>query len=147
MNLDELAQRVSERFRRVHDEVFRGDPAANPALEVEVRGVGMGGDTPVLILITPWTLNGLVFPGDDRFPEQLVVNRRQLPVFSHELDGVGPYRSLNLVSDVSRLAGQDDARRLADELAEPFRDAVARAREVGDVPNPSRRRLFRLSDQ
>jgi hypothetical protein len=146
MNLDELAQRVSERFRRVHAEVFRGDPVANPSLEVEVRGSGMGGDTAVLVLVTPWTLNGLAFPEDGRFPEQLVVNQRRYPVFSHELDGVGPYRSVNLVPDVSRLAGQDEARRLADELAEHFRAAVARAREVADVSNPSRRRLFRLSD-
>lgn len=147
MNLDELTRRVLERFRRVHDEVFRGDPAANSALEVEVLGVATVGDTPTLILVTPWTLNGLAFPEDGRFPQQLVVDRRRLPVFSHELDGVGAYRSVNLVSDVSHLDGQEDARRLAGELAEPFRDAVARAREVADVPNPGRRLLFRLSGE
>lgn len=146
MTPDEKADRVLERFRRVHDEVFRGDPAANGSLEVEVLGAALAGDIPVVMLITPWTLNGLAFPADDRFPEHLVVNARRYPVFAHELDEVGSYRSVNLVPDVSNLRSQDEARRLASELAEPFRNAVARARDEADVPNPERRRLFRLSD-
>ena len=145
MRADERANQVLTRFRRIHDEVFRGDSAENAALEVEVLGADTAGDTPIVILITPWTLNGLAFPADGRFPEQLIVNKRNHRVFTHELDGLGPYRSVNLVSDVSSLANQDDARRLAEEVAEPFRVAVAQAREVADVANPSRRRLLGLS--
>jgi hypothetical protein len=142
-----LMRRTLRRFTRVYDEVFRGDPAANVALEVEVAGSGVADDTPVLILITPWTLNGLAFPPDDRFPSSLIVNKRRYPVFAHELDDLGRYQSVNLVPDVSNLTSQEDARRIAAELVEPFLEAVTRFRHVAEVPNPSRRNILGLSDR
>lgn len=139
----DLARRTLRQFSRVHEEVFRGDPAANPALEVEVLRDGMAQDTPVLILITPWTLNGLAFPPDERFPNQLTISKRRYPVFAHQLDDLGPYRSVNLVPNVAGLTSQEDARRVAEEIAGPFHEAVTRARQVTNVPNPSRRNLLR----
>lgn len=145
IDTQELAYLTSKRFNRVYEEVFQGEPAANEALEVEVLGSAMAGDTPVLVLITPWTLNGLAFPPDDRFPNVLVVNKRRCPVFSHELVDLGPYRVVNLVSDVSGLANQNAARHIAAGFIEPFRVAVERARSVAGVPNPGRRSLLGLS--
>jgi hypothetical protein len=144
---EELVRRTLRRFTRVHDEVFRGDPAANDAIEVEVTGSALAEDTPVLILITPWTLNGLAFPPDDRFPSSLIVNKQRYPVFAHELDDLGRYQSVNLVPDVSDLTSQEDARRIASELAAPFHEAVSRLRQAAEVPNPSRRGILGFSDR
>ncbi len=58
-----------------------------------------------------------------------------------ELDGLGPYCSVNLVPNVSALRSPEEARELAAGLAVSFREAVAKAREELTVPNPSRRRL------
>ncbi len=141
--LEDLRDRVRRTFEDVHRRAFLGDPAANPRLRVEVVGAAMAGDTPVLVLITPWTLNGMAFPPDGRFPERLTLEGRTFPVHANALEGVGDYRSVNLVPDVSSLPGPGAARQLAEALAGPFRDAVARAREQLAVPDPGRRRLLR----
>ncbi len=130
--LDALARRTQTVFEAVHQRVFLGDPVANPRLAVEVLGAATAHDTPVLVLITPWTLNGLAFPPDGELPATLEVIGRPRQVFSAELEGVGPFRSVNLVSDVSRLARPEEARKLARSFAEPFRAAVERARRPID---------------
>lgn len=131
-DLQDLAQRVYDHFERVNREVFRGDPAANTKLKVEVLEPEMAGDTPVIVLITPWTLNGMAFPPDGRFPDSLSVNTKDLPVFRNELDGIGAYCSVNLVADVGNLQSPDIARAIARPLGTAFRAAVDEARQIGD---------------
>lgn len=143
----DLVEHVRSYFDRVHREVFDGDPAANPRLRVEVLGAAMATDTPVLVLVTPWTLNGMAFPPDDDFPEQLTVGDRTYPVFVNEVADFGSYRSLNLIADVSGIESHDAARQRAEELAQPLRDAVSRARAPRSereehVADPGRRRLL-----
>jgi hypothetical protein len=144
--LDELAGRVAEHFSRVHREVFLGDEVSNPKLWVEVVSPAMAGDTAAMILIAPWTLNGLVFPPDESFPTTLTVGAKEYPVFTAEVEGLGTVRSLNLASDVSTMPSQDAARGIAAALAGPFLEAVALARETGRVSDPSRRRLLGLGE-
>jgi hypothetical protein len=131
-DLDDLARRVYDHFEGVHREIFRGDPAANPKLKVEVLDPEMVGDTPTLVLVTPWTLNGMAFPPDARFPDSLAVNTKVLPVFRNELDGIGAYVSVNLVADVSTLQSPDAARGVGRSLGAGFRTAVEEARQIGD---------------
>lgn len=139
-DLQDLAQRVYDHFERVNRDVFRGDPVANPKLKVEVLDPEMAGDTPIIVLITPWTLNGMAFPPDDRFPASLSVNTKDLPVFRNELEGIGAYCSVNLVADVSTLQSPDVARAIARPLGTAFRTAVEAARQIGHL---GRRELLR----
>jgi hypothetical protein len=142
--LGELADRVVAEFDGIHQRVFRGDPVANPRLKVEVIEPAMAEDTPTLVLITPWTLNGMAFPPDEEFPESLRFGDRAWPVFRHELEALGVYRSVGLVSHMSCLDSPSQARELAGAMAGPFRAAVARARRDVLVPDPGRRKLLRL---
>lgn len=145
------AAAVLTAFTEIHDRVFRGDPAANPRLRVEVVGAAMAADTPVLVLVTPWTINGLAFPPDGVFPDRLDLAGKAYPVWAHELDGVGPYRMVGLLGSVSCLQSPSEARELAQAMAEPLRRAVEAVRtgpepDDGAVPNPSRRRFLQLRE-
>ena len=74
-----LATQVHDVFTGIHDRVFRGDPAANPRLQVQVVAAVVAHDTPAVLLLTPWTGNGLAFPPDGSFPAQVVVAGRRCP--------------------------------------------------------------------
>lgn len=133
----DLAGRVRQAFERIHCSVF--DPATNPKLTVEVVDAGMAGDTPTLIVITPWTLNALAFPPDDRFPLTIRMSGREYAAYPIELPEVGPYRSFVLAPDVSLLPSAVHARKVARMMAPLFRDAVERARRDGTARDASRR--------
>lgn len=139
----QLVEKTRACFEGVYERAFRGDPAANPRLKVEVVEASRVDDVITMVLITPWTLNGMIFLPDERFANKLTVGVNTLRVFSHELDELGPYRSVNLISDVSGLPSPEEARKAARTLAGPFRDAVANARSETTVADPSRRQMFR----
>ena len=139
----DIADRTHEYFEGVQREVFADDPASNPALTVEVIEPGEVGGLPVLVLITPWTLNGMVFGEVADFPSVLTVGAREYPVFANTLPTLGPYQSVNLIPDVSSLEDQEAARKAARAYVQPFRNAVTKALEEVRVANPERRELFR----
>jgi hypothetical protein len=137
-----LTDAVLAAFRQVHETAFAGDRAANPALEVAVTDVLVAGDTPTIVLLAPWTLNGLAFPPDDRLPADCEVAGVTRRLFRNHLAGLGDYWSVNLVPDVSKIAAQDVALTLARSLAEPWRDVVAQLRGAVTLANPAPRRLL-----
>jgi hypothetical protein len=137
-----LADRVRQAFERIQCSVFLLDPATNPKLTVEVVDAGMASDTPTLIVITPWTLNALAFPPDDRFPLTIRMSGREYAAYPIELPEVGPYRSVVLAPDVSLLPSAVHARKVARMMAPLFRDAVERARRDVTARDASRRRLL-----
>jgi [NiFe]-hydrogenase assembly, chaperone, HybE len=141
LDLD-LASRVGQAFERIHHSVFLLDPTTNPKLKVEVVDAGMAGDTPTLIVITPWTLSALAFPPDDRFPPTIEMSGREYAAYPIELPEVGQYRSVNLAPDVSRLPSAAHARKVARLMAPIFRDAVEKVRRDVTARDPSRRRLL-----
>jgi hypothetical protein len=139
-----FADKVREHFERVHDEVFTGDPAANPSLDVEVLGISVAHDTPVLVLVAPWTLCGLAEPPDGRLTSTLRVRSRPYPALLNEVDSIGSYWSIVFIPDVSTYLGHDQARAAALEFAEPFRTAVAKVRlELTQVEDETRRALLK----
>ena len=140
----DLAGRVLKHFTAVHLEVFLGDPVCNPKLRVEVLEEALAHDTPTLVLITPWTINGLAFPPDGTLPDTLTVNRRSLPVFVTDIAGIGVVHSVNLVANTATLASPEAARSAARALSGDFRHAITRAREAAQVADPGRRELFRI---
>lgn len=138
----DLGIRVEEHFARVHREVFLGDPVSNPRLKVEVIEEAMAHDTPTMLLITPWTINGLAFPPDGTLPETLIINGRSYPVFQADIEGIGLTHSVNLVATVAALASPEAARSAARAIGGEFLKALARAREASQVSDPGRRDLF-----
>jgi hypothetical protein len=138
-----FADRVLAHFERVAREVFADDPSANRNLSVEVVGDAIAGDTPVLVVVAPWTLCGLAEPPDGRLLPTLRVGPRHYPAFDVEVDGIGAYWSVVLVPDVSDYKSQDEARAVAEPLAIRFKAAVERVRaEITGVTDPSRRSLL-----
>lgn len=133
-------------FEAVHDEVFVDDPAANPAIEVEVVGIGMAADTPVVVLIAPWTLCGLALPPHGGLPDSLRIGHRHHPVLANVVDEIGSYYTVVLVPDVSGYLCQEDIRTAAVPLADQFRMAVQRAREeMTQVADGDRRALLKAA--
>jgi [NiFe]-hydrogenase assembly, chaperone, HybE len=129
--MDRLAEIVADvraAFERVHREQFLGDSAANPRLAVDVLDPAVVADTPVVVLLTPWTVNGLAFPPDDEFPAELEIAGRRRPVFRIEIPGLGAFRSVNLPPEPSSLRSLAQARGLARSWSGPFQAAVAAAR-------------------
>lgn len=123
-----LTRAVQQVFDGVHDRAFRGDPAANPRLHVQVVAAVLAHDTPAVVLLTPWTCNGLAFPPDAAFPAEVMVAGRRLAARSTALAGLGTFWSVNLLPDVSRLRTQLAAAGLAAGWAEPWALAVTSAR-------------------
>jgi hypothetical protein len=139
----EIADRTFRYFDGVHREVFADDPATNPALTVEVVEPSQIAGCPTLVLITPWTLNGMVFGDLEDFPPALTVGAREYPVFANTLPDLGPYRSVNLIPDVSTFDDQEGARKAARAYVQPFRDAVTKALDEIQVEDRARRELLR----
>lgn len=121
-----------------------GDPLLNPKLKVEVVAEAMAGDTPSLVLITPWTINGMAFPPDGTLPDALTIGGRAYPVFTADIEGIGLTHSVNLAATVATMSSHEGARSAALAVAGPFQEALARAREAAQVTDPGKRRLFRL---
>lgn len=144
MSLEPLAQSVAVYFGRVAREVFEGDPASNPNLEVEVLGATMALDTPLMLLITPWTVMGMAFPPDGRLPPGLRIDHRHYPVLANRVDDIGDYHSVLLLPDVSGYTEQAAAREDALELLPGLTHAIERWRsEQVEVADSERRALVR----
>ena len=142
-DLHQLTALTRADFEKIQHSSFRGDPACNPELAVEVVGAAMVGDTPTLVLITPWTIYGMMFLPAGQEISELVVGKRPFVVSESTLENIGHYSSVDLVPDVSGFVDRAAAQHAATALAEPFREAVARALREQSVENPTRRELFR----
>ncbi len=126
--LDELVVSVRRAFDLVHREHFLGDVTANPRLVVDVLDPAVVVDTPVVLLLAPWTINGLAFPPDDQFPDVLELAGRRRMVFRVEMAELGPFRSVNLPLEAAGLRSMAQARGLTRSWAGHFHEAVAAAR-------------------
>jgi hypothetical protein len=122
---------VRDAFAAIHHRVFWGDPAANERLRVEVLGERTVGGTTTMLLITPWTINGLIFSAE--LPAVLVLAGARRPVHVLELPGLGRFGSVNLVPDVSALPDQAAARSLAAPWLKPFRLAATAMASAGST--------------
>jgi len=123
-----LAAAAYAAYERVNVEAFRGDPVANPRLVVEVIATDLVAGWPALVLLTPWTLNGLIFPGDaaaSEIPQSLEIAGTPRPVFLITMPDLPRHASVNLVGDVSRWSSPEQARTVARSFVAPFMAAVA----------------------
>lgn len=138
------AEKVAGYFERVYRDVFAGDVASNPNLEVEVVDASMALDTPTVILIAPWTLCGLASPPDGELPNRLKIGHQHYPTLQNEVEEIGRYWSTILIPDVTGYLDQSSAREDALAFAEKYRTAVEKVRmESTEVADESRRALLR----
>ena len=128
--LEQIAADVRLAFERVHREQFLGDRLANPRLGVDVIDPAVVEDTPTMVLLTPWTVNGLAFPPDNRLQESLEIAGRRRPVFRVEMPELGAFCSVNLPLEPANLRSMAQARGLARSWVTYFRDAVGGARRA-----------------
>ena len=131
--LDEIAADVRLAFERVHRERFQGDPAANPRLTVDVIDPAVVEGIPTVVLLTPWTINGLAFPPDGEFPNSLEIAGRRRRVFRIELAELGTFCSMNLPLEPANLQSMAQARGLTRSWVAHFRDAVRVARRASEA--------------
>lgn len=128
MDKGSLASRVLVYFRRVDQLVFADGPTSNPSLVVEVIGPVMALDTCVMILVTPWTIAGLVFPPDDWRPSHLEVGDLLCSTRVNHVDGIGHYLWVPMGSDVFSYPTQESCRAEATKLLGQLTPAVEKAR-------------------
>ncbi|HUK70822.1 MAG TPA: [NiFe]-hydrogenase assembly chaperone HybE [Streptosporangiaceae bacterium] len=145
--LEDLTANVRRAFDHVHREHFLGDPAANPRLLVDVLDPVVVADTPTVLLLAPWTINGLAFPPDDQFPDMLELAGRRRTVFRVEMADLGPFRSVNLPVEPAGLRSMAQARGLTRSWATHLHEAVRGARaarvsqpgsQLGNPDDPER---------
>jgi hypothetical protein len=140
--LDEFVAPGHAAFERVHRDVSLGDPVANARLTVDVVDAATVYDTPALVLVTPWTGNGLVFLDGDSPESQELAGRRRT-VFRVDVAGVGAFRSVNLPVEAAASRSTVQARTLARSWISPLHLAVhtvraARAQDDrSDAPSPA----------
>ena len=125
---EQLAADARGAFERVHREVFLGDPVANSRLVVDIVDAGLVADTSVLVLVAPWTVNGLLFPPDGDFPDVLELAGRRRRVFCSWLPGLGAFHSVNLPVEATTVHDMRQARILARSWVVPLHEAVRAAR-------------------
>lgn len=122
------AERLRGAFEQIHQSSFAGSALANPALSVEVLPAGLvstaAGPQEALVLITPWTLNGLLLPGTG-LPETLLVAGHPRAVTVMDVPEIGQYAQVNLVPDVSKYTSQRQAHTIGQSMIEPFLLALA----------------------
>lgn len=144
MSLEAIAQSVAGYFEKIARDVFEGDPASNPNLKVEVLGAADALDTPVMIVIAPWTVMGMAFPPDGRLPTELRIDHRHYAVLANEVEAIGPYHSVLLIPDVSDYQDQKAVREDALALLPGLQRAIERWRnEKVGVADSERRALVR----
>ena len=129
--LIETTEQVQAAFELVHRRSFAGTSIVNPKIKVEALPAGVvdtsDGEQLVVVLITPWTMNGLVLPGSG-LPSELNVAGHQRAVTVIDLPELGQYAQVNLVPDVSKYTGHSQALTIAQSMVEPLLTAVAAAR-------------------
>ncbi len=137
-----------QHYETILDQRMRGLPFLNTALEVEAVGFVNRDEHEIGVLITPWFMNLVVLPGDDRWDEhepgslcqlELPAGRMEFNVGGDET--IGRFLTAVLFTTVADFPDHGTARDIAAEimqklLAEPEDAAQAVA------PTMSRRALF-----
>ena len=127
-DIEATVERLQAAFESIHRERFAGTALANEQLEVEVIPAGLvtssSGTHQLVVVVTPWTMNGLALPGTG-IPETILVAGKPRSLTHMEVPGIGQYAQVNLVSDVSKYTNHRQARTIAQSFVEPFVQAIS----------------------
>lgn len=116
-NPDEMAQRVADAFERIHTGQMAGLPLLNDALSVQTLGFQVFEGRMLGMLITPWMMSLLLFPGEQDDWASLALGTRQPMAFpsgsyrflSNVIEGLGSCQMHSLHSPMRRFHSQQAA--------------------------------------
>lgn len=114
---ERLAQRVAEAFERIHTGQMAGLPLLNNALSVQTLGFQTFEGRTLGMLITPWMMSLVLFPGEQDDWASLELGTRQQLEFpsgsyrflSNVIEGLGPCQMHSLHSPMRRFHSQQAA--------------------------------------
>jgi [NiFe] hydrogenase assembly HybE family chaperone len=128
-SLEALHARVEAAYARVAERMA-GLPACNPKLGVELVGLHAWQGLYLGVLVTPWSINLLLLPGEQALSRLGADQRQRWRFPSGEYDfmggteaSLGEHQFCSLISPPLEFAGRDEARTIAlaalDALLEP----------------------------
>ncbi|MCG8489627.1 MAG: [NiFe]-hydrogenase assembly chaperone HybE [Chromatiales bacterium] len=156
-DVNSMTRQIEAVFKQIEQEQMQGIPLLNPALQVETIGFQEYGGRMIGVLITPWLMNLMLFPGDaddwgelklgDNQYHRLPSNEYRFTV--NEIDGIGLCQTHPLYSPMHEFMNQEHAvaaaesfmRTLMVEVEEPDTDPhdeallgrILRGEERGEV--------------
>jgi [NiFe] hydrogenase assembly HybE family chaperone len=149
-----LARKVEGVFERIERERMRDIPILNPELKVATTGMRSFGDVWVTVLVTPWSINAMLFPNGAQCADSwtgLPIGTKvqhSLPAGVFEFicggeDGLGPYRMCSLFSPVLQFENQEAALAAANAaLGALFDENLGDPPAEVEAPQVSRRNLI-----
>lgn len=123
-----LIRRAQASFEATGHVVCPAHGARNRRLAVDIVDSGPADDGQTFVVVLPWAMKGVIVLPDEHFPREIVLGGRRQPVQRQFVPGLGVVRTVELVSDVTPLASQSHARKIARTIGVPFRNAVVDAR-------------------
>ncbi|MCP4376959.1 MAG: [NiFe]-hydrogenase assembly chaperone HybE [bacterium] len=112
-----IAKVLERVFERIHRQVMAGIPLLNPAIKVQTLGFQEYQGRVIGILITPWVMNLIMFPGTEDDWDGLELGKKQLHEFPsntykflvNEIDGIGKCQTHSLYSPMREFVNQNHA--------------------------------------
>lgn len=143
INPEYLTADIEAIFTRIQNEQMKGVPILNYAIQVEAVGFQEWQGCCVGVLITPWFMNLMLFPGPGEAWEELAVGtkqRHEFPAGSHELtinefDQISRCQSYPIHSPMHAFVTHEDARSAARTFIDVLMaNAVAGPVDDDEVP-------------
>ncbi len=133
---------LEEIYRRIHREQMLGLPILNPALEVEAVGFAPYCGHRLGILVTPWFMKLMLWPGEEAPWPELREGESQswqfpcgaLKFVAERDEQAGSYHAFSLFSPMHEFAGQDEARAAAQAVLQGLFIEAAPAEPVPAAP-------------
>jgi [NiFe] hydrogenase assembly HybE family chaperone len=117
IDLNTLTRQIQDVFLGIEQEQMQGIPLLNPMLKVETVGFQEFEGRVVGIIITPWMMNLILFPGEnedwsvmklgDKQPHRFPANQYKFMV--NEIEGIGRCQTHSLYSPMHEFANQEHA--------------------------------------
>jgi [NiFe] hydrogenase assembly HybE family chaperone len=116
-DLSSITRQIETVFKRIEQEQMQGIPILNPALQVETIGFQIYGGRLVGVLITPWMMNLMLFPGESDDWSDLKLGDNQyhrLPANEYrfivnEIDQIGLCQTHPIYSPMPEFMNQEHA--------------------------------------
>ena len=150
---------IVNKLETVFDEIARtrmaGIPILNPSLRVEAVGFREWEDRWIGVLVTPWTINLVLLPGQDAPLTPLALDKKQVwnfPSGAYEFMGlnepaIGTCHICSLISPVTEFASHEEAVAVAQEVIIGLFTTQARNNELATRIDDARLKGEAISQQ
>ena len=150
-----VVQKLESAFGEIARTRMAGVPILNPALRVEAVGFREWEGRWVGVLVTPWTINLVLLPGQDAPLIPLALDEKQVWAFpsgEYEFMGlnepaIGTCHICSLISPVTEFASHTEAQAVAQEMIIALFTAQARNDELATKIDEARLKGEAISRQ